>query len=142
MAAIGTVLWPLAGITFCGVCGLLLRVHPAGRDRRFYRCPGCVELHPADPAESLVVAAVRERDWIRAQHTTSGRDGWQARWANVTAVQMRSYLTQLVDRITLAPTEPAIEVWWQPAAVLPHDSPWLGRWRSPRPDRAPPVRHR
>jgi hypothetical protein len=141
MTAIDTALWPLAEITFCRTCLQAVRIHPAGRDRRFYQCPGCVELHPAEPAESLVVATVRERDWLRAQHT-NGRDAWRARWANATAVQVRSYLTQLVDRITVAPTEPAIQVWWQPAAVLPHASPWIGRWCSPRPDRAPPIPHR
>ncbi|GAA4471756.1 hypothetical protein [Phytohabitans houttuyneae] len=135
MADMDALAWPLAGITFCRTCQQPWQAHPAGRDRRFYLCPECLDLHPAQHIEHLIAAVTAERDWIRKQHTNHPGS----------AGPLRLEIERLVARIIVAATDPVIEVWWRPAAIVPAHSPWLGFWTGPwRPclDRGPPVPHR
>jgi hypothetical protein len=144
-APIDTAVWPLVGITFCRPCQQPWRAYPAGRDRRFYLCAGCGDLQSAPPVERLVAAVAAERDWICAQRAGEPAS-WTRGWLAPAAVPLRWHLDRLVDRVTVAATEPVLDVRWRPIAVLPPHSrwlgPWIGPWASPTPDRQPPVPHR
>jgi hypothetical protein len=131
VTGIDTSVWLLAGITDHGTCGQPLSIHPSGRDRRFYLCAACDDLHPTGPAENLVAATVRERDWMLAQHR-GNPDAWPTAWSQPTGADVRRHVDRLVDRVLLA--DASIEVRWRPAAVLPPECPYLGDWTSPVPD--------
>lgn len=133
-----TSLWLLADLSGCATCEQPLTVHPAGRDRRFYLCPRCQSLHPADPLERGVVAAVMERDWILAQ-PADGR-AVVVRWSNATRRRVRAHLCRLLAAAMVAPASDHATLYWTAEAIIDARSPWLGLWSGPAPAGPRPTR--